>query len=359
MGRSLSNRWGVEASRNVFPTTFLVVLAFPIVFVYGCASEGESEDHTYGLRVELNGEPPERTWVKPDVEKTATLSSGETHTLFNPAAVWILSDGHVYVWDAGDFKLKVFTPEGEYVTAYGEGRGNGPGEVQVYRNLGLHGDSLYVYDPENRRLSLFGPDAAFGRSQQYDEPLAHFAMTDDSTRYELYRGPGTPPSMEVTPASGQKTTISDLLIRDVSTIVFGGYLYAVEGKGIYVLDYYPLLLSVSPGDTTLSAHPTPEYGEAPMPEPRIEGEGIGRMIRPPSNRLHWLPTVYDEVLSIQRASPEDTIAFDLYDTGEMRYLRSLRLPVKNSHSRFAYGLGLLAVERDTTVVIYRVERPEH
>jgi len=42
-----------------------------------------------------------------------------------------------------------------------------------------------------------------------------------------------------------------------------------------------------------------------------------------------------------------------------KYLHSVRMPIRQGDAWYAPETNLLAVERDTTVVIYRVERPEH
>jgi hypothetical protein len=332
---------------------FVVVLCL----LTACTSNSRTESAPYGLRADLQGTPPERTWAEPDFQKTATLSRSKDYTLFNPAYVWILSDRRVYVWDAGDYKLKAFTMVGDYVTAYGEGRGKGPGQVQVYRNVGLRGDSLYVFDPQNRRVLFFGREGAFGRIHQYRAPLGHLAWSGESTRYELYLGPGTPPSLDVTTASGRETTLSDLQARDVSSIVFGGFLHATEQRAVYVPYYYPLLLTVAPGDTTANAYPTPDYGDVPIPEPRREGSAGREIVRPPSDRVNRHSTVDGGVLSVQQTTTsKDVIAFDLYDARKMQYMHSVRWPIGNSSAKYAYEAGLLAVERDTTVELYEVER---
>jgi hypothetical protein len=333
-----------------------LLLVVVVGLLAACTSNSTTESTPYGLRADLQGTPPERTWVEPTVHKTVTLPSGEDYTLFNPAAVWILRDGRVCVWDAGDYKLKTFTMGGDYVTAYGEGKGQGPGQMRGFRNVGLRKDSLYVHDPLNRRVSFFGKNGKLGRSQQYEDPLGHFAWSE-STRYELYRGPGVPPSMEITTASGRTTRISEVQTQNVSSIVFDGFLHATgQRRAVYAPYYYPLLLTVAPGDTVANAYPTPDYGEAPLPEPRREGSAGQEIVRPPSDKVNWKSELDGGVLSVQQLDVSDeVIAFDLYDIREMQYMHSVRWPLDNASAKYAYEKGLLAVERDTTVDLYKVE----
>lgn len=211
-----------------------LLLACAVAVLTACGSRPETVSTPYGQRADLQGDPPTRTWVEPEFKKTATLTSGEEYALFNPAVIYMPDDGRIYVWDAGDGRLKAFTPDGKYVATYGEGAGEGPGQVQVYRNVGRLGDSLYVLDPQNRRVSFFGMDGGFGRSEQYRDRVHSLAWASDSTKYELYIGPGLSPRLDITAPSGRQTAVSDLQVRDVSAIVFDGILHATEERAIYV-----------------------------------------------------------------------------------------------------------------------------
>ena len=297
--------------------------------------------------------------MEPSYRKIATLASGDEYTLFNPATPWILGDSRIYIWDGGDYKLKAFTPTGRFVGTYGRGKGSGPGEVKVYRNVGLVRDSLYVFDPMNRRLSFFGKDGRFGRSKQYRERVSNVAWAGDSIRYELHGGPGTPPSFNIIDLpSGHRTTVRNLLPEDLHPIVFDGVLFSPKRKAVYVPRYFPLLLTFSPGDTTATAYPTPDYGEVPVPEARRQGSARQGVIRPPTNRLHAKTTLHEGVLSIQTPTAEDSLAFDLYDAQTMEYMHSVRVPITGDRSKYAYGMGLLVAEQDTTMDVYSVEHPE-
>lgn len=241
------------------------------------------------------------------------------------------------------------------MTTYGNGPGDGPGEIQIYKSVGLWRDSLYVLDPRNRRLSFFSTSGSFGRSEQYRRRVRSVVWTGDSTRYENYLGPGVPFLMEITKPSGQQTTVSDLQTQDVSSIVLDGILHPATGRAVYVLYYYPLLLTFAPGDTTAMAYPTPDHGTTPVLKPRTEGEPGRQVIRPPSSRLHIRSVLHEGVLAVQIPAAEDSLAFDVCDTREMHHMHSVRLPIATGSAWYAYASGLLAVERDTTVEVYNVE----
>ena len=334
-------------------------LLVALTFVSACSPGGHDSNVPYGLRANLQGAPPERTWVEPAFEKIATLSSGKAYTLFNAAYLFGPEDGHFYVWDGGDNKLKAFTLDGEYVRTYGDGKGSGPGQVQVYRDVGIHRDSLYVLDPQNRRLSYFSQDGEFGRSTRYEGRICNIGWLSDGTRFELYLGARQSLHVEITDPSGYQTTISDFQTRNVANIVLDGLLQTTKERAVYMPLYYPLLLTFTSGDTSATAYPTPDYGGVPVPEPTVQGEdGFNQIVRPPSNLVNRRLTADGKFLSVQLPSPDDRLHFDIYDARELAYIHSVRLPVREDLSSYAYQNGFLATARDTTVDLYRVERPE-
>lgn len=74
------------------------------------------------------------------------------------------ADGGVVVANAGTRELRFYGPDGELLRRVGRD-GEGPGE---FRNMALlarwPGDSLFVYDPQLRRATLFGSGGELGRS---------------------------------------------------------------------------------------------------------------------------------------------------------------------------------------------------
>ncbi len=75
-----------------------------------------------------------------------------------------LSDGRIVVGDAGSSEVRLFDPQGRFLSAAGRA-GGGPEE---FRRMGklvpAAGDSVVVFDAATRRLSLLGPSGAFGRT---------------------------------------------------------------------------------------------------------------------------------------------------------------------------------------------------
>ena len=74
-----------------------------------------------------------------------------------------LGDGRILVSDRSTASLLIFDPSGFQVAAVGR-RGRGPGEFVAPIPLGrCGGDSVYVWDPSLRRISVIGPDGKLAR----------------------------------------------------------------------------------------------------------------------------------------------------------------------------------------------------
>lgn len=118
-------------------------------------------------------ENAERLW---QVDTLPTLSIGEEEEPENPSATLQritgatrLPGGSVLVSDLGEFALKVFDTTGAFVRAFGRS-GAGPGEVTYAARLFRCGDSLYVYDIDGNRTSLFTLEGEYVRRFSFDTP---------------------------------------------------------------------------------------------------------------------------------------------------------------------------------------------
>ena len=81
--------------------------------------------------------------------------------------VRVSDKGDVYVLEGSAPEVRVFSSEGERLRVVG-GRGQGPGEFSSPLDMGLLGDTLWVFDQGARRLTWFGPngDVLFTMSAQ-------------------------------------------------------------------------------------------------------------------------------------------------------------------------------------------------
>ena len=78
--------------------------------------------------------------------------NGELNT---PTSIGIDSDNVVYVTEAGNNRVSVFTCEGKFLTSFGS-YGSGPGQFSGPRGIALDKNGVvYVSDINNNRLQLF------------------------------------------------------------------------------------------------------------------------------------------------------------------------------------------------------------
>ena len=85
-------------------------------------------------------------------------------------AIVLQSSGRLVVANTGNRELCVFGPTGEFLHRLGR-QGAGPGEYQAIQGVHrLRADSLLVYDPSLRRVSILDPDGQFVKSIPLSPP---------------------------------------------------------------------------------------------------------------------------------------------------------------------------------------------
>lgn len=109
----------------------------------------------------------EWTMTEEPLKLTADLRVSETDSFYfgGIADLSVRDDGHIAVADYKAGHVKVLTPQGSLAHVLGE-KGQGPGEFQ---QIGLvqwaRGDSLYAYDLQTSRLTVFAPDPPHSRQR--------------------------------------------------------------------------------------------------------------------------------------------------------------------------------------------------
>jgi hypothetical protein len=101
----------------------------------------------------------------------ASGSSSE-ESLYQPQGVARLSDGRVAVADGGlgRSRVSVFSPEGRHLRTLG-GTGDGPGEFRWATSLQAGpDDSLYAFDAQLQRLTVFSKDGQLARTVNFRIP---------------------------------------------------------------------------------------------------------------------------------------------------------------------------------------------
>lgn len=77
-------------------------------------------------------------------------------------SIAVAPNGNVVVAHDGDYALTLPSPAGKLVRSFVR-QGAGPGELKEYAGMGTVGDSLWICDLGQNRVTLFGSDGSLGR----------------------------------------------------------------------------------------------------------------------------------------------------------------------------------------------------
>ena len=304
----------------------LVVACLLLLFVLGsCRSSTESSVtfDDFFITPVLEQRTTTRAWRDIDVHKLFELSPD---SFLNPIGVKVDRNGNIYVADFGDMTVKRFGPDGTYKASYGEGSGQGPGELISILDLGAVADSLvYIVDNTARRILLFSFSGAFLRHEAYDTPPVRYQMTGGGRGYTLISHNATLFRSQY----GEEVTDFGALVDNQTG---HGYalatgVIATHGEGmIYVPIHFPVIVRYNPDGSVAYARTTPDYGRAESPEWETMDLGGTRAYRVMGGSLHGDVAVNEEEVFVHVLMPPDEDAIDVYRAETGDYVYSLRLP---------------------------------
>ena len=116
---------------------------------------------------------PQRTWADGPLLERTVLDGSVDSPLLRPGP-FDVGESLVAVIDYGDFAVKAFSLDtGELAWQAGR-RGQGPWELANPTDLVVgRADSVWVVDPPNQRVHVFGPDGSQGRTLRIDQVAFH------------------------------------------------------------------------------------------------------------------------------------------------------------------------------------------
>lgn len=98
------------------------------------------------------------------------LDGPEALQLYRVVGARRLSDGRIAIANAGSHEVRLYGPDGTHLVSTG-GEGEGPGEFTAIVRLDASPeDSLYVWDQQQRRLTVLDPAGGFARDFQLEMP---------------------------------------------------------------------------------------------------------------------------------------------------------------------------------------------
>jgi hypothetical protein len=91
------------------------------------------------------------------LEPLATIGvlEGDRDEVFGNVRAVARADSVLFVLDEMNGRISAFTNKGHYITAAGR-RGRGPGELRWPRDISVEDDHVYVFDPGNLKVAVYG-----------------------------------------------------------------------------------------------------------------------------------------------------------------------------------------------------------
>jgi len=277
-------------------------------------------------------EPPiqDRKWLDADFEKKWSV---EPSQLYRPAGSFYVDDSHqLYVLDTGDFTIKMFDPEGNFVRAFGKEKGAGPGEVRHPIGFDLDRDgNIWIADTGNSRIAVFQNDGTFLKHVSLGvTPYRITVQAEAELFYIINQGAISGGKFTVISGNGEtsKQFGSDVIENQiVNNIVLSGEIAVGSNGNLYYTPMYAGLIMGfdSGGNELFKAN---EVIPTPFPEVMVDEQGgrwIDRDAPPVSHGIFTDDNARVAVLSTAASSlVRQAIDFYNQETGE--YLYSMKLP---------------------------------
>ncbi len=192
------------------------------------------------------------------------------HELFRVFGGALLGDGRLAVVDQGSQSLRLYSPEGEFLTAGGRA-GEGPGEFRrAFRLWRMPGDTLWVGDYGPWEFEVFSPEGEWVRGIRtepaYPNPPQAYAVLADG---RAMLGSEDPTSRD-----------RDFSMSDVTLVLHGG-----DGASVGVFGVLPNTRYGTFGDDAAAMFISPWF------EPRLVAGAVGNQVvlahgREPELRFH-------------------------------------------------------------------------
>lgn len=154
-------------------------LALALLAAFAACSEDGSPEAGDITRVDSAGvtivTSPDRIGVVRRLAPNPRVSIGqldgpEALQLYRVAGARRLSDGRIAIANAGSHEIRLYGPDGTHLVSAGS-EGEGPGEFTAIAGFDASPeDSLFVWDQQQRRLTVLDPAGAFARDFQLEVP---------------------------------------------------------------------------------------------------------------------------------------------------------------------------------------------
>lgn len=124
-----------------------------VLFLAGCSGQKDAREQD--------------TWprLSPDLSRETLVETYDSLSApVDAGYLQVDSEGRIYLFDRTTLSVLAYSPEGEEIMRLG-GEGRGPGEFAGGDGMAIRGDTLYLFDRNLSRLSLFDATGEFLQSK--------------------------------------------------------------------------------------------------------------------------------------------------------------------------------------------------
>jgi hypothetical protein len=319
--------------------TFLLLLATfaigGVVFGGLWADRGSDQslpsflDHGQVFRPQ---EARDRVWKQTPLERVYALGGDPDEAqpvVYGPLRVKADHRDHLYVLDLGDFFIKEFSPEGRLLHKYGNGRGQGPGELNSVTDFNVTpAGELWVSDSTNGRVVVFDSKARLLRMIKLD--LQPYRMIPDPPGFNLMLPTGAPTLFGRFDGDGRQMEEFGVFLHNQARYsqALDGYV-APDGPGGFV---YAGMFAGVLASYTRDGEPRFQVKTIdPRPLPRIDQDGESTWVDRTAEYSALSLSVSGagvNVLTYMRSGVKRVGTIDTYDRRSGAYLYSRRVPGK-------------------------------
>jgi len=97
-----------------------------------------------------------RTFKNINLKKIFSFSEGKGFIIANVRHIKSDKNGFIYLFDWGDFYIKKFSKDGQFLAKFGKGKGAGPGELSNPTDFDIDDKgNVWIVDPALQRINIF------------------------------------------------------------------------------------------------------------------------------------------------------------------------------------------------------------
>ncbi len=199
-------------------STFLERCGFALLALGGAACSGTAGRSTLtmsdsaGVIIVESHAPlwsPEEGWRLSDAPLVTigTVEGADEYQLFRVRSVRRLTDGRIVIANSGTNELRFYDADGTYLFTRG-GEGGGPGEFRSMGDIWVLGDSLYLFDFNQMRITAYSTAGQFGRTFRVREtPDGAFPFPEGVLPPRLLLVRRSPPDREFNAGFNRDTSL--------------------------------------------------------------------------------------------------------------------------------------------------------